>query len=319
MPLSPARKAEYFEKMTNLLDNYDRIFLVSVDNVGSHQMQQIRIKLRGQAEVLMGKNTMMRKVLATYLKTHPGHPFEQLLPQMKGNVGMVFTTGELGAVRTLIEENRVPAPARVGGIAPIDVIVPAGPTGADPGQTSFFQVLQIATKITKGQIEITNDVHLIHAGDKVGNSEAMLLSKLNIRPFTYGLVIVMVYDSGSLFEPAVLDLTEEVLLSRFMAGVGNIAAISLALGMPTLASLPHSIANAFKKLLAITVQTDNYTFEKANAYKEYLADPSKFASAAPAAGAGGAAAVEEKKVEEEESEEEMGGMDMFGGGGASDY
>jgi large subunit ribosomal protein LP0 len=319
MPLSPARKAEYFEKMVKLLDDYDRIFIVNVDNVGSKQMQQIRMKLRGTAEVLMGKNTMMRKVLNTYLKSHPGHPYEQLLATMRGNVGLVFTHGDLGEVRTLIEENRVPAPARVGAIAPIDVIVPAGPTGADPGQTSFFQVLQIPTKITKGQIEMTSDVQLIKKGEKVGNSEAMLLSKLDIKPFTYGLVIESVYDSGSLFAPAVLDLTQDVLLSRFMAGVSNIAAISLVLGMPTLASLPHSIANAFKKLLAITVQTDNYTFDKANAYKEYLADPSKFASAG-GAGAGGAApaAEEAKAVEESESEEEMGGMDMFGGGG-SDY
>lgn len=63
--------------------------------------------------------------------------------------------------------NRVPAPARAGSLAPVNVIVPAGPTGCDPGQTSFFQVLQIATKITKGQIEITTPVQILKAGDKV--------------------------------------------------------------------------------------------------------------------------------------------------------
>jgi len=67
----------------------------------------------------------------------------------------------------LLLSNRVPAPARVGAISPVNVIVPAGPTGCDPGQTSFFQVLQIATKITKGQIEITTPVELLKLGDKV--------------------------------------------------------------------------------------------------------------------------------------------------------
>lgn len=61
----------------------------------------------------------------------------------------------------------MPAPARAGSLAPVNVIVPAGPTGCDPGQTSFFQVLQIATKITKGQIEITTPVQILKAGDKV--------------------------------------------------------------------------------------------------------------------------------------------------------
>ena len=127
------------------------------------------------------------------------------------------------------------------------------------------------------------------------------------------------YDNGSLFEPAVLDLTEDLLIAKFMAGVRNVAALSLALGMPTLASLPHSIANAFKRLLAVAVQCDTYSFEKADKYKEYLADPSKFASAGPAAGAAAAVEEEKKVEEEEESAEEMGGMDMFGGGGGDDY
>jgi large subunit ribosomal protein LP0 len=73
-------------------------------------------------------------------------------------VGFIFTNGDLGEVRTVIEAHRVPAPARVGAVAPSDVFVPPGPTGCDPGQTSFFQVLQIPTKIAKGQIEITNEV-----------------------------------------------------------------------------------------------------------------------------------------------------------------
>ena len=82
-----------------------------------------------------------------------------LSPVCRGNIGFIFTNGDLGHVREVIEKYRVPAPARVGAIAPSDVFVPPGPTGADPGQTSFFQVLQIPTKIAKGQIEITNEVH----------------------------------------------------------------------------------------------------------------------------------------------------------------
>ena len=194
MGLSRQRKQEYFGKMEGLLDAYSRIFIVSCDNVGSKQFQQIRMALRGEAVVLMGKNTMMRKVVSAYLAKNPGHPYEMLLPKIMGNIGFVFTNGDLGKVRELIEDNRVPAPARVGAIAPIDVVVPPGPTDCDPGQTNFFQTLQIATKIVKGRIEITSPVNLLKAGDKVGNSEAVLLQKLHINPFDYGLVITDVYD-----------------------------------------------------------------------------------------------------------------------------
>ena len=57
--------------LQNLLDEYPKCFIVGVDNVGSKQMQQIRIALRGHAEVLMGKNTMIRKAIRGHLDNNP--------------------------------------------------------------------------------------------------------------------------------------------------------------------------------------------------------------------------------------------------------
>merc|ERR1712130_964598 len=118
-----------------------------------------------------------------------------------------------------------------------------------------------------GTIEILNEVNLIKEGDKVGSSESTLLNMLNISPFTYGLLIENVYDSGTIFSPAILDITNEDIIARFMTGVRNIAAISLQIGYPTAASVPHSLINGFKKLLAIAVETD-IDFEEANQTKE---------------------------------------------------
>lgn len=276
--------------------------------------------MRGVAEVLMGKNTLIRKVITAFLEKNPNHPCGALLPLIIGNIGLVFTNGDLTKVRELILKNRVPAPARVGAIAPVDVTIPAGPTGCDPGQTNFFQVLQIPTKIMKGQIEITNPVNLIKIGDKVGPSEAALLQKLNINPFSYGIGISHVYDNGSIFSVDILDITPEEIIGKFSFALSRVAAISLQVGYPTQASVPHSIGNAFKALVAITVQLDNYTFTEASKFKAFLADPSAFAVAAPVASSGPAAAAPAAapKAVVEEVDPLAGGMDMFGGGGG-DY
>ena len=271
MPLSTERKEEYFETFKELLTTYTKCFVVSVDNVGSAQLQVTRKALRGKAAILMGKNTMMRKCIREYAEENEGSPTIQLEALCRGNVGFVFTNGDLGEIREVLESNVRPAPARVGAIAPADVIVPKGPTGCDPGQTAFFQTLQISTKISKGQIETTNDTHLIHVGNKVTASEAALLQKLNIEPFTYGLVLKSVYDNGSLFSAKVLDITDEVLAAKFSAALSVVASLSLALGFPTQASVPHSIANAFKAVLAVTLGCDNYTFATADVYAAYLA------------------------------------------------
>jgi len=295
-------KANYFIKLTTLLDEYPKCFIVGADNVGSKQMQEIRIALRGKAIVLMGKNTMMRKAIRGHLEKNPD--LERLLPFIKMNVGFVFTKEDLIEVRDMLLANKVRAPAKAGALAPLDVVVPAQNTGMGPEKTSFFQALQIPTKITKGTIEITGDVHLITAGDKVGMSEATLLNMLKISPFTYGLVVQKVYDSGSVFDPEILDITDDDLKSKFMSGVAQVAALSLAISYPTIASVPHSVVNGMKNLLAVAAVTD-ITFKEAEMLKEFLADPSKFAAAAaPAAAAAAPAAAAAAKAPEPESEEE---------------
>lgn len=301
-----AWKASYFQKLVQLLDEYPKCFIVGVDNVGSKQMQQIRSSLRGTACVLMGKNTMIRKAIRGHLEGNPS--LERLLPYIKQNVGFVFTREDLGDVRDKILANKVQAPARAGAVAPLDVKIPPQNTGLGPEKTSFFQALSIPTKISKGTIEILNEIHLIKKDDKVGASEATLLNMLNISPFTYGLVIRQVYDSGTIFDPSILDITPEDLRAKFLIGVRNVASVSLAIGYPTLASAPHLIVNGLKNLIAIACETD-ISFKEAETAKEYLKDPSKFvaaaASSAPAASAGAGAKAESKKEEKkEESEEE---------------
>jgi len=296
-----AWKANYFVKVVQLLDEFPKCFIVGCDNVGSRQMQTIRTSLRGMAVVLCGKNTMMRKAIRGHLENNG--QLEKILPHIKGNVGFVFTKGDLGEVRDKLTESKVRAPARAGAIAPLDVIIPAQNTGLGPEKTSFFQALSIPTKISKGTIEIINDVPILKPGDKVGASEATLLNMLNISPFSYGLAIQQVYDSGSIFSPDILDIKPEDLRAKFMAGVANLAAVSLQIGYPTIASAPHSIANGFKNLLALAATTD-VEFKEATTIKEYIKDPSKFAAVAAPTAAPAAAAESKKEEKKEESEEE---------------
>jgi large subunit ribosomal protein LP0 len=302
-------KAAYFQKLNDYLNTYQSIFIVNVDNVSSNQMHQIRVSLRGEATVLMGKNTMVRRALKGLIGERP--ELEKLLNFVRGNIGFVFTNGDLKDIRNKIVSNRVAAPARAGAVAPADVIVPAGNTGMEPGKTSFFQALGIPTKIARGTIEIVSDVSLVQAGEKVGASEATLLNMLNISPFTYGMGVVQVFDKGTIFSPEVLDVEESALVAKLMSAIREIASISLAVGYPTLASVPHSVINGYKNLLAVSVASD-YTFPGSEQLKEFIANPDAFAVAAPAAAAADSSApAAEEKAEEEESEDEDMGFGLF--------
>merc|ERR1711981_566394 len=155
---------------------------------------------------------------------------------------------------------------------------------------------------------MTNDTHLISTGEKVTASQAALLQKLGIEPFTYGMELKSVYDNGSLFDAKVLDITDDVLAAKFASAVTALASISLALGYPTQASLPHSISNAFKSILCVSLGCESYSFQQADIVKNYITDPSKFSSSSLV----NENNIEEEKIDEDEVEEEMdlgGGMD----------
>uniref|UniRef100_A0A8C9HCE8 Large ribosomal subunit protein uL10 n=1 Tax=Piliocolobus tephrosceles TaxID=591936 RepID=A0A8C9HCE8_9PRIM len=232
--LSKAQKKQvYMEKLSALIQQYTKILIVHVDNVGSDQMATVRQSLRD----------------------------------------------DLAEIRNIILQNKSPAPARLGVIAPVDVFIPPGPTGMDPSHTSFFQSLGISTKIVKGQIEIQEHVHLIKQGEKVSASSATLLQKFNMKPFSYGVDVQTVYDDGAVYDAKVLDITDEDILKKFSVGVANVAALSRATGIITEASYPHVFVEAFKNIVALVIDTD-YTFPLMQNIKNMIDNPDAFAAPA---------------------------------------
>jgi len=310
------RKIAYLNRVQKLFDEYPQAFIVEADNVSSSHMQIVRKILRQyNSSVLMGKNTLMRKALRDHAEKNP--KVEVVLQHLKGNVGIVFCKGHLKEVIEVLERERVAAPAKAGSIAPVEVTIPAGNTGLEPTQTGFLQALNIQTKIAKGQIEILKDVRLLTIGQKVGSSEAALLQKLNIKPFTYGLGIKQVYDDGKCYSPDVLKLSESDLLQKFVSGATRIASISLAIGWPSIAALPHLLLNGYKRVAAISLAID-YDMEQTRELKALLADPEKLKAlagkaSAPASGAASAPASKAAAKEEEPKEEEEAAVfDLFG-------
>lgn len=300
------KKAVFLEKLDGYLNDYSRILLVDADNVTSLQMAQVRANLRGKAMMLMGKNTLIRRQIKTSKERNPA--LAALLSKINMNIGLIFTNETLDEMVDIVESNKKQAPARSGAIAPCDVIVPKGSTGMDPTQTAFFQALNIATKITKGAIEIINDTQLLVEGQKVGSSEAVLLAKLGIKPFQYGLKIKWIYDNGSIFGSEVLKIKDSDVQEYFIQGVTQVASLCLGCGYLAKPALPHFLSDGFKNLLAITMETD-YSFPLADKFK---AGAAAAASAAPAAGGGGGAApaAAAKKAPEPEPEEEDDDMGM---------
>lgn len=327
----PQRKLEYAERLNDYLDKYHKAISVGVNNVGSKSIALKRKELRARdIHILMGKNTIIRKVLAMRVERLEGEGkmkqaqnAEAMLDMVHGNIGFIFLpkNESIRGLRDELTEDKVQTAAKAGVAAPDDVFVPPGPTGQDPSQTGFFQALDIPTKINRGQVEILSEVQLITKGEKVGRSAAELLTMLNIKPFYYGITVEYVYDNGEVYPSDVLDISQSDVAASFNQAIRSVAALCMALNYPTAASVPHSIMDAYKNILAIGLGCSTYSWENLDKVKAILADPSAFAAAAaaPAAADGAApaeAAPEPEEEEEEESSVAAGGM--FGGSSSDD-
>ena len=326
MPKRTKREAKCarWSELQDALTKYDKILFVEVDNVTSKQICIMRRSIRELGgKMIMGKNTHMKAAIQD-LMTEPTENDEdyeqkkatwkprpylaQVREQLKLNIGMILTNGDLSAIKEILDTQVREAPARVGAIAPKEVIVPPGPTGMDPKQTSFFQALNIATKIVKAQIEIVNPVTIIAEGDKISQSQAALLDKLKIRPFEYKMHIKTVLDNGKLYDAKVLSITSDDVLECFTAGSANLTALSLGSGYIIPSAAPHLIINAFKNLAGAAIAAD-YSFPAVDALKAAAAAaPASGGGAAAASTTAAAAAEPEKEEEEEEEEIDMGGM-----------
>lgn len=302
------KKALQFERIYKIFDKYEKAIIVDVNNISASQIQKVRVELRSLGgEFLMGKNTLIKAALTARLRepVETDRDFEQkkkdytdcsrwecLLRLLQGNVGIVFCTGDFSEIKEVMDKNSRGAPAKVGQIAQSDVVVPAGSTGLDPKQTSFFQQLDIQTKIVKSVIEIITPTKIISVGEIVEPGQAALLDKLQIRPFVYILAATDVVDNGKVFPAAVLNITPEDIKAKYARVLNYVAAVSMEAAYPTEVSVRHSITNSFKNLVGVTLETE-YSFPQADAFKNAAAS-----GPAPAAAAEAAAPVEEEKPEE---------------------
>merc|ERR1712195_122874 len=200
------RKDKVWENTQTCCAKYSKCMFVNVDNVTSKQICIMRKQFREiDAVMCMGKNTLMRKAIKEMqdadIEENKSRPHLNIIRDaLVLNTGCIFTNGDLSVISKILDSQVRGAPAKVGSLAPKDVIVPAGPTGMDPKQTGFFQALNIQTKIVKAQIEIINPVTVIILGDKVTPSQTALLDKLKIMPFEYKMNIRSFMEGGKLVD-----------------------------------------------------------------------------------------------------------------------
>jgi len=256
-------KKEIFDDLTELLKKYSVIAVADLQKVRSSQIQEIRKKLRGKAELIVAKNTILRK--ASEKAASSKENVDRFAQSLTGSKVLIFTQMNPFELIIFLNKNKVRVPAKGGDVATGDIMVPAGNTGLQPGPViSEFNEAKVQTRIEGGSIFVAKDTVVVEKGDVIPVKIASLLSKLGMKPTEAGLSLSSAYDNGSLLGPN--DLMFD--LDKMSADISSAARLAFGVAVEASIMLPQTapmiLAKAYRQAVAVSVEAEFFTKETAN-------------------------------------------------------
>jgi large subunit ribosomal protein L10 len=253
-------KKEIFQKLAELIEKYPVVAIADLQKVRSSQIQEIRKKLRGQAEVLVAKNTILKKAASVIDEKKPH--INDFAEGVAGSSLLLFTGMNPYALILFLNRNKVRVPAKAGDTATSEIMIPAGNTGLQPGPViSEFGEVKVVTRIEGGSIWVAKDTVVAWKGDTISPKLASLLSKLGMKPMEAGLSIVRAFDAGT-----VLKLDDLVFdLESYKSNLEEACRDAIALSVETEYVLPETapmiIGSAYREALYLANEIEYPTSE----------------------------------------------------------
>lgn len=314
-----AWKKDLVTELINEMAAKPVVAVVNMEGIAGQQIQSMRAGLRAHATLKMTKNNLMLLAIDEAAKQKPG--LEALKADIHGQCAIIATDLNPFKLFKQLESTKTAAPAKPGQIAPMDIIVHAGPTPFGPGPIiGELQKLGLPASIDAGKIVVKKDTTLVKAGEPVPANVAAMLPKLEILPMIVGLDLRAAFEDGTIYRRDVLDIPDDYYKNMFATAAYNARAVGVAIAFPTTETITPLITKAFREAMGLSISAaiptrDNIKMllSKADAQMLSVASAAGYtndsiaarlsAAAAAAPVAAAAAPAEEAKQPDEEEEE----------------
>jgi|WetSurMetagenome_2_1015567.scaffolds.fasta_scaffold122591_2 large subunit ribosomal protein L10 len=212
--------------------------IVSIKNMPSKQMQDMKKKLKGHATIYVARSNLIRRTLdKAGIKGMDEH--------VQGPSGIVFSDLNPFKLEKLIYGCKTKAAARAGSIAPFDLVIPAGDTGLAAGPViGDLQGAGIKARIQGGKIIVSEDSVLVKAGKPVEPKVAAVLARLGIEPMEIVLKVSAAHEDGTVYPGSILHIDEEETQGRIGDAFRKSLNLSVNAGIFNRAAMPYMINEA---------------------------------------------------------------------------
>ncbi|MBU0907260.1 MAG: 50S ribosomal protein L10 [Nanoarchaeota archaeon] len=237
----PESKIKSVEKIAKMMKESKTVFIASIKGLPASKYQKIKKNLRGKAEVLVAKKSLVLRAIDAAKKGH--------LSELKGQVGadvcFMFSQVDAFELSGILMDNQTPANAKAGDIAPEDITVEPGPTSLVPGPAiSELGSVGIRVVVEEGKLAIKQPATLVRSGEVINAKVASVLAKLNISPMRVGFIPVAAYDGEEDKVYREIKVDKEGTLEELRTAIGRALGFAVNLGYTVKETIKFFISKA---------------------------------------------------------------------------
>ena len=237
-------KREVISELVGMLESYPVVGILDIADLPAPQFQQVRQKLRGQAEIIVSRNTLL-KVSIERAAGRKDPKLRELIDHLHGQTALILAHVNPFKLSKILRESKTYAPARPGSRSPRDIVIPAGETDFAPGPVvGDLQRIGVKARIHAGRVVILEDCQILGEGDMISKEVADALTKFGIMPFELGLKLRAVYEAGMVFSGEVLEFDETKATEQLQLACASAVNLAINANYPTSITIGVMISKA---------------------------------------------------------------------------
>jgi len=252
------KKVKTVKELANLIDSKRTFIVASTFNLLSPQLQAIRKKLRGKAEVkFVKKNVALRAI-----EVSKRDGIKEISKYVTESPALIISDEDAYDIATILSENKYPARAKIGQNAKADIVVQEGPTDLMPGAIlTELANAGLKSGIVGGKVTIKERNVLVKKGEVISKIASDILMKLEITPFTIELEPVAAYDASNGKVYSGLKIEKEETVARLKETFSSAFQFAIKIGYPTSETIGQILINAEREAIAMNSLTNTHTME----------------------------------------------------------
>ncbi|MFH1393925.1 MAG: 50S ribosomal protein L10 [Candidatus Micrarchaeota archaeon] len=209
------RKIKDVEDTIAQMKDYPTIAMVELHKLPDSLLQKLRKKIRedgGKVKIL--KKPVLMRVLQSNAK------LSEKLSLSERPMAFIMTKWSPYELNSFFKKNRKKRAAKVGDIAPFDIIVPEGDTDLPPGPAlSELKAGGVNVQIKGGKIVVAKNSTVAKAGEEITLAKVKALTSLNVMPFEVMANLMFAFDGQYSYAREILDIGDTItgdLLASYM-------------------------------------------------------------------------------------------------------